>query len=175
MGGWRGKKKEEEGSGNVPEKMSQLVPAPSWTRAGGLPAGVDGIRLPGAPGKCPWRLSGQLLPPPMEAESQCTCGEITPLSAEGPEAAGAVSGESLSTRGRHGPDRHSCACWGCLDPVPGSRTRGSVTLGPRAVNRNLGMISHSSPPRFSCPLIHKWEQMRTVCFERRLLRCQRRP
>lgn len=28
----------------------------------------------------------------MGAESQCTCGEITTLSAEGPEAAGAVSG-----------------------------------------------------------------------------------
>lgn len=83
MGGWIGKKTEEEGSGNVPEKMSQLVPAPSWTSGGGLPAGVDGIRLPGAPGKCQWRLRGQLLPPPMDAESQCTCGET---------AAGAVSG-----------------------------------------------------------------------------------
>lgn len=117
--------------------------------------------------------SGQFLPLSVHAEkSKCTPGKRARSRGEWP--VGAVPGVSHY---RTGPasvaqTRAARACWGGLDPVPGTCARGLVTSSPRAVNTHLGMISHRPLPGISGLLIHKWDQMRTVCFERCLRWCQ---
>lgn len=61
-------------------------------------------------------------------------------------------------------------------PVPGTCTRGLATFGPESSKHAFGNDFTLLPSHgFRCLLIHKWEDMRTVCLERWLLVRQCRP